>query len=66
MRFRHAAEFPESILQALTETLVAFRKTDGTGLPVRIGQDKMVQEMGKGFAPDQDRQLGQMRKIRLT
>ena len=66
MRSRHAAEFPKRILQALTETFITFRKTDGTRLPVRIRQDKVVQQMGKGFAPDQDPQLGQMGKIRLA
>jgi hypothetical protein len=42
MPLRHAAQFPQRILQAATQALEALRKTDRRRLPVRVGQHEVV------------------------
>lgn len=42
MTKRHAAQFPQRVLQALAEALQALGEANRAGLPVRVGQHKVV------------------------
>ncbi len=59
----HSAEFPESVLQTLAETLEAFGETEGAGFPVGVGQNKVVDHVGKRGALKSDGQLVTVGKI---
>ena len=56
MVFGNSAQLPEGVLQSCTEALEALGKTDRTILPVRIGQDEVVEQMIKGNSPNSDPQ----------
>jgi hypothetical protein len=64
MLVRHSAQLPEGILQAGAEALEAFAETDADVFPVRIGQHKVVDQVGKRHAHDRHVQTGQMGEIR--
>ncbi len=57
VELRHAAQFSQRILQALAEALVALGKADGAGLPVRVGQHEVVDQMVEGGAVDSHAQV---------
>jgi hypothetical protein len=57
VELRHAPQFRQRILQALAEALVALGKADGAGLPVRVGQHEVVDQMVEGGAVDGDAQV---------
>lgn len=63
---RHAAQFPEGILQAVTETLQALAAADRAGLPVRVGEHEVKEQVRQGLAADRDLQAGTVGKVGST
>ena len=63
MALRHAAQFPQRILQSLAEALQAFREADRARLPVRVSQHKVVDQVREREAVDRHAQLGAMREV---
>jgi hypothetical protein len=63
VQVRHAAEFPEGVLQALAEALVALGEADGARLPVGVGQHEVVDQVGEGGAVQGDAQLGAVGEV---
>jgi hypothetical protein len=63
---RHAAQFGQGVLQAVTEALEALGEADGAALPVRVGQDEVVDQVGERHAPDRDLQARDVGKVRGT
>ncbi len=59
----HAAQFPQRVLQAFAEALQALGEADRAGLPVRVGQHKVVDQVGERHASDGHAQAGAMREI---
>lgn len=66
MALRHAAQLPQGFLQAGAETLKAFGKTQAAGLPIRVGQHKVVEQMCKRLTLHRDAQARQVAKVRRT
>jgi hypothetical protein len=62
----HAAEFPEGVLQALTEALQALGEADRARLPVGVGQHEVVDQVREGAAMQGDAQLGAVGEVRRT
>jgi hypothetical protein len=54
---RHAAEFPQGVLQPLAEALVALREAHRSCLPVGVGQHEMVDQVGERTPVDRHAQL---------
>ena len=50
MQLRHAAQFPQGVLQAFAEALQAFRETDRSRLPVGVGEHEMIEQVDEGTA----------------
>jgi hypothetical protein len=63
---RHAAQFGQGVLQAVTEALEALGEADGAALPVGVGQDEVVDQMGERHAPDRDLQARDVGEVRGT
>lgn len=63
MHLRHAAQCPQSVLQALAEALVTLGKTDRAGLPVGVGQNEVVDQVVKRHAGKGHTQIGTVREI---
>src|SRR6185312_362027 len=63
VQLRHAAQFPQGVLQALAETLVALGEANRARLPVRVGQDKVVDQVIEGRAGNGHTQVGAMREV---
>jgi hypothetical protein len=63
---RHAAQFGQGALQAVTEALEALGEADGAGLPVRVGQHEVVDQVGQRHAPDRDLQARDVGEVRGT
>ncbi len=57
------AELPQGVLQALAEALQALGKTDRSRLPIRVGQDKVIDQVLKGAAGDGHAQLRAVREV---
>ena len=66
MHLRHAAEFPQGVLQPLAEALQALRDTDRAGLPVRVGQHEVVDQVLERRAVDGHAQVGAVREVAGT
>jgi hypothetical protein len=66
MDARHAAQLGQGVLQAVAEALEALGEADGTGLPVRVGQHEVVDQMREWLAADGDRQARGVREVRGT
>jgi hypothetical protein len=60
---RHAPQRPQGFLQALTQAGETLGKTQADVLPVRLGQDKMVDQVGEGLPLDRHRQGGHLREV---
>jgi len=58
VRLRYAAQFPEGVLQAVAEALQALAETQGPGLPVRVGQDEMENQVRERHTSDGHAQAG--------
>jgi hypothetical protein len=63
VQMRNTAEFPEGVLQALAETLEALGEAKGAGLPVGVGQDKVVDQVGERGTLESNAQLVTVGKI---
>jgi hypothetical protein len=63
VRLRDATQFPKSVLQAFTEALQALAEAQGAGLPVRVRQYEMEDEVGEGHAADGHFQAGAMGEV---
>jgi hypothetical protein len=61
---RYAAQFPEGVLQAFAEALQALAEAQRAGLPVRVGQHEMEDEVRQGHAGDGHFQAGAMGEVR--
>jgi hypothetical protein len=66
MQQRHAAQFPEGILQAFAEALIALGETDRACLPVRVRQHEVVDQVVERRAEDGHPQLGAVREVTGT
>src|SRR5438045_2992425 len=60
---RHAAQLGEGILQAVAEALEALGEADAAGLPVRVGQHEVVDQVRKRLAVDRHLQAAGVREI---
>jgi hypothetical protein len=60
---RHAAQFPECILQAVGQRLERLRGTQRHRLPVRVGQHEMVHQVIEPPAGDRDVQRVHVREV---
>jgi hypothetical protein len=60
---RHAAQFPQGVLQTCAQALQALGEAEGAGLPVRVGQHKVVDQMRQWHASDGHAEAGAMREI---
>jgi hypothetical protein len=63
---RHAAQFPQRLLQAAAQTLETLGKTHLHRLPVRIGQHAVVQQMRQRLTADGHAQAVHVREVRST
>jgi hypothetical protein len=57
MQLRHAAQFPQGVLQAFAEALQAFRETDRSRLPIGVGEHEMIEQVDEGPAVDGHSQI---------
>jgi hypothetical protein len=60
---RHAAQFPQGVLQPLAQTLQALREAQRSRLPVRVGQHEVVGQVRERRPGDGHPQLGQVREV---
>jgi hypothetical protein len=63
---RHAAQLPQGVLQALAEALQAFRETDGSRLPIGVGEHEVVDQVGERAAEDGHAQVGAVGEVAGT
>lgn len=66
MDARHAAQLGQGVLQAVAEALEALGEADGAGLPVRVGQHEVVDQVRKRLTADGDLQARGVREVRGT
>jgi hypothetical protein len=66
VQLRHAAQFRQGILQPRAEALVALREADRPGLPVRVRQHEMVEQVVERHALDRHAQVAAVREITGT
>nr|WP_238389458.1 hypothetical protein [Urbifossiella limnaea] len=59
----HAAEFRQRVLQPLGERLERLGEAHRAGLPVRVGQDEVVDQVVERLAGDGHPQFGQVREV---
>ena len=63
MHVRHAAQFPQRILQPFAETLQAFREADRDRLPIGVREHEMIEHVHKRTAVDGHAQLRTVREV---
>ncbi len=63
VQLRRAAQFPQGVLQAIAEALVALRETDRPRLPVGVGQHEVVDQVVEGRAGDGHAQVGAVGEV---
>jgi hypothetical protein len=63
MHLGSAAQLGQGVLQALAEALEALAEADAAGLPVRVGQHEMVDQMRERLTVDGHLQAGGVRKV---
>jgi len=61
---RHAAQVPQRVLQTLAQAGEALRKAQGHVLPVRVGQDEVIQQVRERQAREGDAEMVQVREVR--
>jgi hypothetical protein len=64
MNLRHAAQLGQRVLQPGAETLETLGETDAAGLPVRVGQHEVVDQMRKRLTANGDLQTRRVREVR--
>ena len=62
----HAAQFGQGVLQAVAEALEALGEADGAGLPVRVSQHEVVDQVRERLTSDGHLQAGRVREVRGT
>jgi hypothetical protein len=63
VQLRHSAQLPEGVLEALAETLEALGEAECAGLPVGVGEDEVVDQVGEGGAVESDAQFGAVGEV---
>jgi hypothetical protein len=63
MHPRNAAQLGQGVLQAVAEALEALAEAHAAGLPVRVGQHEVVDQVRKRLAVDGHLQAGRVREI---
>jgi hypothetical protein len=63
MDARHAAQLGQGVLQAVAEALEALGEADAAGLPVRVGQHEVVDQVRERLAADGDLQARGVREV---
>jgi hypothetical protein len=63
VQLRRAAQFPQGVLQALGQALVALREADRPRLPVRVGQHEVVDQVVERRPGDGHAQVGAVREV---
>jgi hypothetical protein len=58
------SQFPESVLKPVAKALEALGKSDCPGLPIGVGQDKVINHMIKRLASECDPQIVHVREVR--
>src|ERR1039458_682446 len=64
MPLRRLAQLPERVLQALAQALEALGETHRPGLPVRVSQHEVINQVRKTLPLDGDTQLLHVREVR--
>ncbi len=59
----HPAQLGQGVLQAVAEALEALREADRAGLPVRVGQHEVVDQLRKRLAIDGHLQAAGVREV---
>jgi hypothetical protein len=62
----NSAQFPQRILEPLAQALETLRVADRAGLPVRVRQHKMIDQMREGLTRKRDTQGRHVGEIRLA
>jgi hypothetical protein len=62
----HPSQFPQGVLQTGAQARETLRKTEGHALPIREGQHKVIEQVGKRLALDGHAQTVQVREVRRT
>jgi hypothetical protein len=63
MHLRHAAQFRQGVLQPAAEALETLGEADRAGLPVRVGQHEVVDQVPKRLTVDGDPQAAAVREV---
>jgi hypothetical protein len=61
---RHAAEFPQRILQTIGQGLERLRRTQRYRLPIRVGQHEVIDHVIEPLTGNGDVQRGHVREVR--
>ena len=59
----NSSQFPEGVLEPLAEALETLGKADCGSLPIRIGQDKVIDHVIKRFTSQRDVQVVHVREV---
>jgi len=60
----NASQFPQGVLQPLAQALPALREADRAGLPVRVGQHEVIDQVVEWLPRDGDAEFGHVGEIR--
>ena len=63
MLFGHASEFPQRVLQSLAETGKTLGEADRAGLPVGVGEHKVIEHVLEGLSCKGDAQAAHVSKV---
>ena len=63
VQWRHTAQFPQRVLQAVAEALVTLGEADAAGLPVRVRQHEVVDQVVERHAAEGYVQVGAVREV---
>ncbi len=66
MPLRHAAQFPQGVLQAVAQTGKALRKAQRHALPVRAGQHEVIDQVCERLPGDGDVEALHVREVRRS
>jgi hypothetical protein len=62
---RDPSQFPQGVLQPFAEALEALREADSAGLPVRVGEHEVIDQVAERLAEDGDAELGHASEVGL-
>jgi hypothetical protein len=60
-----SSQFPQGVLQTFAEALETLGETDGAGLPVGVGEHKVIDHVVERLAEDGDAELGHTGEVTL-